>query len=376
MAHNLSIRADGVTEHAYVGQVGWTGLGNQLPANATIEEWIKAASMDWSIQRAVVRYATDREQDSALWASMPDKVVLMRSDTKAPLGVVSEAYKPVQPRAVLEFFRDLASDNGFTLETAGVLFGGKRFWALANIGPDSYVRDAADRVKGRLLLCTSADGTLATEGRFVCERVVCNNTLEMARGETGGTTVKVSHRTRFSDRDMKQKLGAIGESSFERTMGDLRRLAHAKVTDLDMVRDTVNLFYPNTFDAETGELLAEPAKLEKMERSGPVRRVAEMATDGRGLIGADMAGVQGTAWGWLNAVTQYVDHEARAQSADNRMNNALLGKGADLKVKAFEVAMSHADGSQVFYAPEPAETAAPADEHVVMGAALLDSLLG
>jgi Domain of unknown function (DUF932) len=44
-------------------------------------------------------------------------------------------------RAVLEFFRDLTEAAGFTLETAGVLFGGKRFWALASIGAEAAIAD-------------------------------------------------------------------------------------------------------------------------------------------------------------------------------------------------------------------------------------------
>ena len=50
--------------------------------------------------------------------------VLYRSDTHAPLSVVSQRYQEVQPKEILEFYRDLTEQSGFELETAGVLKGG------------------------------------------------------------------------------------------------------------------------------------------------------------------------------------------------------------------------------------------------------------
>jgi len=87
--------------------------------------------------------------------------VLYRSDTKAPLSVVSNRYQIVQPREVLEFYRDLTEVSGYELETAGVLKGGRKFWALARTGQTTKLK-GNDQVNGYLLLATSCDGTLAT----------------------------------------------------------------------------------------------------------------------------------------------------------------------------------------------------------------------
>ena len=51
--------------------------------------------------------------------------VLYRSDTHAPLSVVSQRYQEVQPKQILEFYRDLTEQSGFELETAGVLKVGR-----------------------------------------------------------------------------------------------------------------------------------------------------------------------------------------------------------------------------------------------------------
>jgi len=67
--------------------------------------------------------------------------------------VVSNRYQVVQPREVMEFYRDLTEVSGYGLETAGVLKGGKKFWALARTGQSAELK-GNDVVNGycRLLI--------------------------------------------------------------------------------------------------------------------------------------------------------------------------------------------------------------------------------
>lgn len=127
MAHEITIHANGVAEMAYVGVTPWHGLGQILMPDSTIEEWRIAAGLNWTIERSPVKFMNGTLHD---WN---EHQVLYRSDTNAPLSIVSNRYHIVQPEAVLEFFRDLVADAGFQIETAGTLKGGKRIWALARI---------------------------------------------------------------------------------------------------------------------------------------------------------------------------------------------------------------------------------------------------
>jgi phage/plasmid-like protein (TIGR03299 family) len=326
MSHELTMN-NGVAEMAYVGDTPWHGLGAKLMPDQSIEDWTKAAGMDWQIKRAVVRFATEHDQDAMQYGRMDDKHVLLRSDTKAPLGVVSDKYNIVQPKAVLEFFRDLTEDYGFDLETAGTLYGGARFWALAKIGEHAQV-GKGDKIGGYLLLCTSADGTLATEARYTTVRVVCNNTLSFAR-EAGKPDVKVSHRTKFNADKAKDDLQVGVHSAFEATMNQYRMLADKRMLSDDVIRKTVELFKPNSSEMAKDEFI-------KAMNSKPVTRIMQLALDGQAR-GSELDGVQGTAWGWLNAVTEYVDHEGRARSQDNRLNSAWFGKGDELKTRALQL---------------------------------------
>lgn len=192
MSHELTQRADGLVEFAYRADHGlpWHGLGQSVPETdyRNVDAWTRHAGMDWKVARSRVRFGEGPQQ-----RVYDDHHVLFRSDTKAPLGVVGKGYKIVQPREVMEFFRDLAKAGGVELSAAGTIYGGKRFWATAKMG-EAYPVSRKDRVDGFLLFSTSADGSLASEVRRSSTRVVCRNTLAIALGEKPAVRVEYADR--------------------------------------------------------------------------------------------------------------------------------------------------------------------------------------
>src|SRR3989344_3647013 len=119
-----------VEQMAYVGATPWHGLGSRLSPKQPLEIWQREAGRDWQIQESLVHFKADTIGHLGSIHTFPEQKVLYRSDTKAPLSVVSQRYQVVQPREVLEFYRDLTEVSGYELETAGVLKGGRKFWAL------------------------------------------------------------------------------------------------------------------------------------------------------------------------------------------------------------------------------------------------------
>jgi hypothetical protein len=107
---------------AYVGQTPWHQLGNQLPKpnNPSTSGPVRPA---WTGPSARRRCATWTDQAGALRLDhdlrRPEGAVPQRY--QGPLSVVSGRYQVVQPKEVLEFYRDLTEVSGYELETAGVL---------------------------------------------------------------------------------------------------------------------------------------------------------------------------------------------------------------------------------------------------------------
>jgi phage/plasmid-like protein (TIGR03299 family) len=321
MAHQISIRSNGFAEMAYVGELPWHGLGQPLSKGAKIEEWQTAAGMDFTICRAPVEFEYNGEM-----MQFPDREALFRCDNAMPLGIVSPQYKIVQPGHVLEFFRDLTESAGFTLETAGVLFGGKKYWALANIGENAMIVNG-DVVTGYLMMTTSADGTSSTIVQQTTVRVVCANTLGMALSNKGKKRVTVSHRNNFNASKVKDQLG-IARGEFAKWAEAMRQLSAVKVTQ----KDAPAIVFDILSAKPEAEMETEAA--DKIKGSRAYTNILRLF-DGAGK-GSQLDGVAGTAWGLLNAVTEQVDHFAHAHTEDARRNNAWFGEGDDLKTRAVE----------------------------------------
>lgn len=312
-----------VERMAFVGQTPWHGLGNRLAPKQPIEVWSREAGMDWKILSSPVCYQRKGELPSPL--HFDDHQVLYRSDTSAPLSVVSGRYQVVQPSEVLEFFRDLTEASGFELETAGILKQGKKFWALARTGQSALLK-GSDAVNGFLLLATSCDGSLATIAMPTTVRVVCNNTLAIALSNSVGA-VKVPHRTTFDANSVKRQLG-IAVSQWDGFMARIKALTDRRVKTTEAQRYITRVIC----DVESSAPL--PATLSN-ERA--LKRIEELF-NGSGR-GAELAAAKGTAWGLMNAVTEFVDHERRARSQEYRLDSAWFGQGAAIKQRALEQAL-------------------------------------
>lgn len=308
---------------AYANETPWHGLGNQLSPDQPLEVWAKQAGMDWTIESSSVRYVSG---DSGLGSihAFPEQKVLYRSDTKAPLSVVSNRYQVVQPGEVLEFYRDLTEVGGYQLETAGVLKEGRKFWALARTGQSATLK-GKDQVDGYLLLATACDGTMATTAQFTSVRVVCNNTLSIALDGSSGA-VKVPHRSQFDADAVKRQLG-IAVSSWDGFMVRMKALADRKVSP-----EETESYFQRVLTNPINPANPTPTVNESALKS------VQMLFDGAGK-GALLPSASGTAWGMLNSITEFVDHHRRARSDDNRRDSAWFGPGAALKQKAWDEAL-------------------------------------
>ena len=320
MAHDLATAND----MAYVGETPWHGLGNQLPKNQPLEIWQKSAGMDFEIKQTDVLFnAANGDGNLLNLRSNPDATVLYRSDNFEPLSVVSKRYKVVQPKDVLGFYRDLVSVGGFELETAGILKGGKKLWALAKTGQETIL-SGGDKVKAYLLLATSCDGSLATTAQFTSVRVVCNNTLQMAVGVSKGA-VRVPHSTLFDPAAVKQELG-LGMSAWEVFMTNIKAMSNRPVNKFEAMSYLVNV-------------LGDAAlPLNDQPNQKAIQTVYGLYS-GEGK-GSKLQSASGTAWGLVNGITEFVDVHRRARNQDNRLDSAWFGQGAQIKQKALEQAIA------------------------------------
>lgn len=339
MAHEIDMSNDRANM-AYLGEIPWHKLGQSMPENASIEQWIHAAGMDYEIKHAPVQYTNGSIH------TYTGKRVLYRSDTNAPLGVVSDAYKAVQPAAVLEFFRGLCETNSLKMETAGVLRGGAIYWALAKTGHE--INLAGDRTHGYLMLSSTADGSRATDARFTSVRVVCANTLAVAMygSVKPAGAVRTRHTSVFDASATKKKLNLDQfDSSWLNFKAQMEALCNVKVSPNEAREFFTELLRPADQRAKPRaaigastltDLLGAPLNTpqEKTATDRAVRGLEDMVKSYYAAPGA----VPGTAYGLVQGVTHFIDHVRGGD--DTRMASAWFGQGDTLKTTALNNALA------------------------------------
>lgn len=325
MAHLLDIVSGKATFARAEGtQAAWHRLGQIMTPDMTPEERLQCAASDYEVIKVPNMHTCPR---SGELITAKDFAMIRKDLNKVSqfdglkYANVSAQYKPVQPLTVVKFFHDLAQKHDLTIDTIGSLQGGRKIWALAKLGKD-FTLAGGDKVAGYVLLSTSYDATMATRIGFTTVRVVCNNTLQMALQDEKKNFFSVPHSTNFDAEKVAIDLGVVSRS-FDSFHDVAKELTKVKVTDKQAARWLIDLFESKD---------ANPEKL-STRKSNTINSVYEKFK-GRG-IGATMASAEGTAWGLVNAVTEYFDHDY-GRNEENRFAASQFGVGATAKDQALE----------------------------------------
>ena len=321
MSHDLD-SSTGKPAMAYVAEAPWHGLREKLPPDRSIDDWVRAARLDWKIQMLPVRYHFEGRE-----RVMPERFVLTRDDTGTALSVVSADYRVVQPSEVLEFYRELVKDRHYTLETAGALDGGRKVWALARTGLVAHVAgNEADELGAYVLLATSCDKSIATTATFTSIRVVCQNTLGFAFDDMKTRQrrhIKVDHTRKFDAACVKDSLGLI-DKAWTDFMSRVNPMAVFGLSE-----EAAQNYFESIFVGD------DDARAGKSSSNAKSREINQIISLYRSAKGQDLATAKGTLWGALNAVTHYTDH-IRSSRSGERIDSAWFGSSANLKETAWQ----------------------------------------
>jgi phage/plasmid-like protein (TIGR03299 family) len=276
----------GAVEMAYAGARPWHGLGVQVPGLMKTEEALTAARLDWSVEKVPALSSFDM-------TPIPGAHAVLRTDTHRPLGVVGDRYTVIPNKDAFAFFDGVLGEGQGQIETAAALGHGERVFMMARL-PETVEVVKGDAMESFLLVSTSHDGSSNTEVLFTNVRVVCQNTLTAAL--RGAKNVhKVRHTTNWKDRMAEAQKTLVEARSY---WGEIRAAAqHLAATSVTRVE--VGAFLEAMFP-----------KKEDAKRTGANdnarARVAELMETGRGT---NIPGVKGTAWGLLNAYTEWLQYD-------------------------------------------------------------------
>lgn len=315
----------------YARAVPWHGLGTKVDGLQTAEAALQAAGLDWTVRQSPVTYGyleAGSESGLPVHVQIPGKVANYRATDGTFLGVVGDGYQIVQNRDAFDWADALVDDGSAKYETAGSLYEGKRVWLSMELPGGVHVPGDDGEVKPYLLITNGHDGGAALQGSVTMVRVVCANTMTLAlRGAT--RTFKIRH-TGSMDGKLAQAREALGitftyVAAFTETAAGLME---KRVTDRQAERILRQVF-PLPARAK-----ANPERI-PLEQFG---RVLDVYRDAPNL-----QNIRGTAWGVLQAVGEFVDHELEYRGrvyapADIRMDSLLYdGPAAAKKQEAYKL---------------------------------------
>lgn len=324
MAHELEI-VNGEANMAYVGETPWHGLGKRVPADVSPEQMLKAANLDWTVEKRPLFYNTKTGP------ILTKTNALVRSTDEKVLTIISDNWNPVQNLEAFEFFNDFVMAGDMEMHTAGSLRDGKMVWAMAQI-KDSFELFGGDKVEGYLLFSNPHEFGRSIDVRFTPVRVVCNNTLTMALEGKAKHAVKVSHRIKFDGDEVKETLG-IAKDQLQRYKEQALFLGKKKYKKENLV-EYFNRVFPS--------LSKDEFKKQDLTKA-PVSRQAEEAMV---LLhtqpGANFA--EGSWWQAFNTVTYMADHKL-GRSQDSRLTSSWYGLNRAKKEKALDLAIEYAEAA-------------------------------
>jgi len=303
----------------FARQGAWHGLGTVVAEELTVDAALKTAGLDWNV------YVEDTfcaDGTKALSRA------IRREDTKAILGSVGQNYVPIQNKEAFDFVDEIIGKGLASFHTAGALKGGRRVWILVKLPGDIDI--AGDKVEKYLLFAQAHDGTMQAMAMITPIRVVCMNTLNWAVDKAGekakarhtkNELMKIQH-------DVSQ-LVAEAEGRYEKFEEQATKLSRITITD-EQMRKLILTVQPPPKTVEKAEDIPTRTKriwtrLWDTYKQGP---------------GTELETANGTAWGAVNAVAYYVDHDRTSRGAneivrgDNRTESVLFGSGAAMKQKA------------------------------------------
>ncbi len=316
----------------YTGETPWHGLGRHVDRPLALAEAIAMGDLDWEVGSV-----------DLLTADCPPSPVRNRKaivrldrpngDPDRVLGVAHRDFRPIQNQWAGRLFDATFGEGKALYHTGGYLGGGQVIWLLAKLDRPFRI-GTQDWIEPYALMINSHDGSIAFSIRLTTIRVVCRNTLNLAIRDTRlGLPLRRSHQGPMEDHARaavgfyQATLRKLGETS-----ATFQRLSMTSCPDDAFAALIVSLFplppKPQNPDRFPGLLRSWERRTEAALDAR--KRIQTLKRSGQGM---QLEGADGTCWGALNAITEFVDHHQQGP----RLASALLGEGAQLKARAYQV---------------------------------------
>ena len=299
------------------GQAAWHGQGVVTEGTLPAREAFETANALFTVEKRELAYPVGHRDpiEEAGW-KLSGTFGVVRTDTQALLGVVSRQYEIVQNDSLLrmaEFIREEVD-----MDCVIVLSDGAKVCFTATLRGAETDIVPGDTVKRRIVGYLGHDGKTGCGAKFTNIRVVCQNTLTAALGESGARS-SITHKN-----------GA--NNNFDALISSIDVARQDFVTECELMRefsrhsmgvDSFNEFVDEVYNIEEGQVFRKRDKLRQAFANGYGYEFAPLSI-----------------WAGINAITQVETSTRGTTAAKGRAQFArgTFGAGAQISKRAFAVA--------------------------------------
>lgn len=286
------------------GGAPWHLLGVPMAGHQTAEAILTAASANYHVSVEQTYVLDKMGRPVAVDGQYATVRTNPHTNQLQPLGAVKSRYTVLQNIDTVERILAIlgAARGHATLDTAGVLFDGRQFFATIDLG--TMIIDPAgvnDSIGRYLVVRTSHDGT--TPLTYACTdiRAVCHNTV-VAGLATASRVFKAKHTPNVDDR-LEEAMEVLSLSNT--WASEFQKMAQEMLA-IPMT--------PARFDRVINSVVEEAStQRKKVNRDQTVEAMKAIYVSDKnsGLVGDN-------GWAAWNAIVEYYDHYRPARDARER----------------------------------------------------------
>jgi len=249
----------------------------------------------------------------------------VRRDTKAVLGIVEGRFRNLPNRDVFSIADDMVNEDGAIITRAVEVDGGARCFLNLEWPKEKAISVVGDLVGRRAIMTNAHNGKYAATIVLMPMRLACINGM-IVPVPAFSFEFRIKHTESGKNRLAEARNIMAGAGKYFETFGRVaERMAKTKVTP-----------------GHASLLLKSMPGLEKDTTATNNRRDAMLALFNGGQVNGGHEAVKNTAWGFLNAIAEFADHNGRTRKtwgndvAIQRFKNMVEGAGQRLKLNAYD----------------------------------------
>lgn len=275
----------------------WENIGTDVSKHSSLDDVLKKSGLDFTVKKEEMY---TKSGDNLI--KLDGVVSTVIEGTDKVLGIVGENYQICQNRDAFEFINYIEEDIEFV--KSGMTYSGM-VYIIAKLPKVSILNDSFTPYA---IFQNGFNGGISIKAAICPLRIVCQNQFNIAFKESNNQ-VSIRHNTtmeeKLSEARMVMRLNASYMSSVN---AEAEKLAGIKLPESRMVSIVENMFK------------ITPDMSVRQQNSAMMRREMIMLA----YNSDDNSNFHGTAWGAVNAYSDYITHSKPARMTKNYEENHFM----------------------------------------------------